>query len=75
MFHTKTTTPQAVMAAALAMLAVATTMAAAGPAPWYKWQSKVNGKIFCQQTSPGEGWVKHSGPYKDARCTKPGTPG
>ncbi len=48
--------------------------ATAQPAPWYKWQSKVNGRVFCKQTSPGEGWTKISGPYKDARCTKPASP-
>ena len=44
---------------------------AAQPAPWYKWKSKLNGKVICTQTSPGEGWEKDSGPYKDARCEKP----
>ena len=47
--------------------------ALAQPAPWYKWKSKLNGRITCAQTSPGEGWEKDSGPYKDARCEKPGT--
>ncbi len=46
--------------------------AIAQPAPWYKWKSKLNGKITCTQTSPGSGWEKDSGPYKDARCEKPG---
>jgi hypothetical protein len=45
----------------------------AQPAPWYKWKSKLNGKIVCTQTSPGEGWERDSGPYKDARCEQPGT--
>jgi hypothetical protein len=43
----------------------------AQPAPWYQWRSKLNGKIFCNQTSPGEGWERVSGPFKDARCEKP----
>lgn len=56
---------------AIAMTVVAAT-AMAQPAPWHKWQSKVNGKIVCEQTSPGDGWRWVSGPYKDSRCTKPG---
>jgi hypothetical protein len=47
----------------------------AAPAPWYKWRSKLNGKEFCTQTSPGEGWEQVRIPYKDARCEKPGVPG
>ena len=47
----------------------------AAPAPWYKWKSKLNGKEFCAQTSPGEGWEESAGPFKDARCEKPGKPG
>lgn len=46
----------------------------AAPAPWYKWRSKLNGKEFCTQTFPGNGWERSSGPYKDARCELPGTP-
>lgn len=45
----------------------------AGPAPWYQWKSKLNGKLVCAQTSPGDGWEQDSGPYKDARCEQPGT--
>ncbi len=40
----------------------------AQPAPWWKWKSKLNGRIQCAQTSLGDGWERHSGPYKDARC-------
>jgi hypothetical protein len=43
----------------------------AAPAPWYKWRSKVDGKEFCSQISPGEGWERLAIPYKDARCEKP----
>lgn len=43
----------------------------AQPAPWYMWKSKLNGKTFCAQTSPGEGWERVGGPFKDARCEKP----
>ncbi|MCD5362843.1 MULTISPECIES: hypothetical protein [Chromobacterium] len=48
----------------------------AAPAPWYLWQSKVDGKLACSQFSLGPGWVQFSNqPYKDAGCTKPGRPG
>jgi hypothetical protein len=47
---------------------------AAKPAPWYEWRSKVDGRQTCRQVSPGEGWEKVSGPYRDARCLHPGTP-
>ncbi|WP_120996206.1 hypothetical protein [Stutzerimonas urumqiensis] len=54
---------------ALALLA---PLALAGPAPYYKWQSKLDGQIACQQTSPGEGWELFEGtPYRDLRCTQP----
>jgi hypothetical protein len=56
-------------------VALAATAGSAQPAPWYKWRSKLNDKIFCAQTSPGSGWALDSGPYKDARCEKPGRPG
>ena len=55
--------------------------AVAGPAPWFKWESLYDGTIICSQSSPGEGWQLgagkfggSSGPFKDARCTKPGLP-
>lgn len=55
------------------LLCTWSAIAIAQPAPWYKWKSKLNGKITCTQTSPGDGWTKDSGPYKDARCEVPGT--
>ncbi|MFZ6812869.1 hypothetical protein ACO0K3_00220 [Undibacterium sp. Rencai35W] len=42
----------------------------AAPADWYKWRSKIETTEVCSQTSPGEGWDKASGPYKDAQCIK-----
>jgi hypothetical protein len=46
--------------------------AAAAPAPWYNWKSKLDGKVACMQISPGGGWVRDGGPdaqsYPDARC-------
>ena len=40
----------------------------AEPAYWFKWESKLNGKIICKQISPGEGWQQHAGPFYDAQC-------
>lgn len=40
----------------------------ARPADWYLWQSKLEDKLLCSQTSPGEGWEKFSGPFADSRC-------
>lgn len=44
--------------------------ALADPAPWYQWRSKVDGKVFCAQTSPGEGWERLAQAYRDARCER-----
>ena len=54
----------------LMVVALLSLSVLAAPAPWYKWRSKVDGETFCAQTSPGEGWEKLAGPYKDARCEK-----
>lgn len=51
----------------LAWLCVA---AVAGPAPWYKWRSKLDGKQVCSQTPLGPGWEKASAAFKDSHCTK-----
>ncbi|WP_442108973.1 hypothetical protein [Pseudomonas sp. NUPR-001] len=40
----------------------------AAPAPWYQWQSVATGRFMCSQIDPGEGWVRHSGPYNNAGC-------
>jgi hypothetical protein len=42
----------------------------AGPAPYWTWQSKLDGKTACSQTPLGPGWAKLRGPYKDSRCEK-----
>ena len=42
----------------------------AGPAPYWTWQSKLDGKTACSQTPLGPGWQKLRGPYKDSRCEK-----
>ncbi|MES2296647.1 MAG: hypothetical protein V4582_06365 [Pseudomonadota bacterium] len=55
-----------------AVLLAAAAGALAVPAPWYQWRSKQDGKLACAQTSPGPGWEKAHGPFKDSHCTKPG---
>jgi hypothetical protein len=42
----------------------------AAPAPWWQWQSKLDGQTACSQTPLGPGWRKLRGPYKDSRCEK-----
>jgi hypothetical protein len=56
---------------ALTMCGFASTgVALAQPAPWWRWQSKLDSKrIECAQNSLGEGWIRYDGPYKDAKCT------
>ena len=54
-----------------ALLACICTAAAAGPAPWYQWRSKVDGKRVCAQTPLGPGWEKASIAFTDSHCTKP----
>lgn len=57
---------------AVAILACVLTIwaiqAFAKPAPWYLWESRVDGHRLCHQFDPGDGWVRVSGPFKDARC-------
>jgi hypothetical protein len=47
-----------------------TLSAAAAPAPWYQWRSKVDARLVCAQTPLGPGWEQASGPYRDAHCEK-----
>jgi hypothetical protein len=53
------------------LLVGAATVAAAQGAPYYKWRSKLDGKVFCLQVVNGEGWKRISGPYRDSRCERP----
>jgi hypothetical protein len=55
----------------LALLGCACGALLAGPAPWFQWRSKVDGKLVCTQAPLGAGWEKASGPYKDSHCGKP----
>lgn len=48
--------------------------AAAAPAPWYKWRSKLTGTEVCAQVMQGE-WEMVAGPFSDAQCRKRGVPG
>jgi len=43
----------------------------AGNAAWYRWESRIEGRIVCAQTSPGAGWRQIAGPFRDAACYKP----
>lgn len=53
------------------LLACLCAAATGGPAPWFQWRSKVDGKQVCAQTPLGPGWEKAGGPFKDSHCTKP----
>lgn len=52
------------------LLACLCVAALAGPAPWFKWRSKIDGKLSCSQTPLGPGWEKAHGPFKDSHCSK-----
>lgn len=43
----------------------------AAPAPWYWWHSRLDGRPHCAQSSPGTGWTKGMGPYRDLKCEQP----
>jgi hypothetical protein len=55
----------------MAVLFALAPSAMAAPAPWYLWKSKLDGKTVCLQTSPGEGWERVAGHFKDSRCEIP----
>lgn len=61
----------------LAALTVLAFNAAAAKAPWYVWKFKVDGVVtgetVCAQSMPGT-WMQFGGPFKDSKCTVPGTP-
>lgn len=57
-------------AALIAFSLILPLLASAGPAPYYKWQSKADGTVICRQTSPGHGWELLNGqPFRDLKCT------
>jgi hypothetical protein len=51
-------------------LLLTAAVAHAGPAPWFEWRSKIDGKLVCSQTPLGAGWEKARGPYRDSHCVK-----
>lgn len=58
----------------LALLTLLFALSAPGfaaPAPFYLWQSKLDGGLTCAQTSPGEGWLRLGGSFRDAGCHVP----
>lgn len=54
------------------VLAAAGAVAAAAPAPWYQWRSKIEDSTVCAQFSPGPAWLAVRGPFQDGTCKKPG---
>jgi len=44
------------------------TQAHAAAAPWFRWESQVDGHLVCSQWSPGEGWKRFAGPFNNAAC-------
>ena len=62
---------RACAAAVLGALALAVFLpAAAAPAPWYWWVSKLDGQRVCAQTTPGQGWERGDGPFTQAGCQR-----
>ncbi|TXG77974.1 MAG: hypothetical protein E6R11_05720 [Rhodocyclaceae bacterium] len=53
-----------------AALLACSTAAPAAPAPWHWWKSRLDGRLYCAQTSPGSGWVRVAGPFDNAQCRK-----
>jgi hypothetical protein len=56
--------------AAFTLLISISTIAA--PAPFFKWRSNLDGIEVCLRTSPGHGWKRVAGPFKDLNCRVPG---
>ena len=52
------------------VLAATSAQAGAGPAPYYKWTSRLDTAVVCSQTPLGPGWVQGDGPFSDSRCQK-----
>ncbi|MGZ8290171.1 MAG: hypothetical protein ACXW2U_04125 [Telluria sp.] len=55
---------------AVAVLAGASAMLAAAPAPWFQWRSTIDGALVCSQTPLGKGWTRAAGPFRDSHCAK-----
>nr|WP_312507736.1 hypothetical protein [Pseudomonas luteola] len=54
------------------LLLIVSLSIAAAPAPFFKWRSKFNGQVVCQRTSPGDGWERLAGPFRDIGCQQSG---
>lgn len=57
--------------ALVAIFALSAGEAGAGNAAWYRWESRTDRAFVCAQSSPGPGWKRIAGPYRDAACTRP----
>ena len=49
----------------------AAAAAAAESAPWYLWDSALDGKTQCAQFSPGKDWTKVDGSFSNSSCSTP----
>ncbi|MBR0566632.1 hypothetical protein J5J83_10950 [Azoarcus sp. L1K30] len=54
----------------LLLLATA-NLAIGAPAPWYRWESRIDGRQVCAQASPGAGWRQLPRAYVDLNCRHP----
>ena len=63
-------TPNTIRLIAAGLALACCTAVVANPAPWYRWRSKVDGKVVCAQVMSPQGWQKDSPPYEDSRCEK-----
>ncbi|MFZ6774679.1 hypothetical protein ACO0LB_18405 [Undibacterium sp. SXout7W] len=54
----------------MVLLAAFSAASWSAPADWYKWRSKIDSVEICSQTSPGDGWERAAGPFRDPRCEK-----
>ena len=57
--------------ALLPLLLILAVPGFAAPAPFFIWQSKLDGALTCAQATPGEGWQRLGGPFRDAGCRVP----
>lgn len=49
----------------------AAAAAAAESAPWYLWDSALDGKTQCAQLSLGKDWTKVDGSFSNSSCSTP----
>ncbi len=49
----------------------AAAAAAAESAPWYLWDSALDGKTQCAQFPPGKDWTKVDGSFSNSSCSTP----